>query len=144
MFIILYTVHIHLYIFAVGRANREGGGGPQRSGSIRRGRLNSVDNRRRRRRGKTKLERQNTIVRDQLASLPTFWPILIVGLTFLQLVATGVLIYLRGLETIHILPQHNVGFFPSLSAASGNESVEYLTLTNMWIGMRAVDLIQVL
>lgn len=140
---ILYTIKPSL-----GRDGGGNGAGLQRAGSVRRGRMGSIDHgdrqrqRRRRRKGKTKLERQNTLVREQLASLPSFWPIFIIGISFVQLVATGVLIPLRGLEAIHPLPELRTGFFPSLSDPSGNASSQFYLFRNMWIGMNIKDLIQ--
>ena len=131
----------------IGHSARDNGG-LQRAGSVRRGRMGSVDHgdrqrRRRRRPGRTKLERQNTMVREQLESLPSFWPIFIIGISFIQLVATGVLIPLMGLESIHPLPEARVGFFPSLSDPSGNATSSYFLFRNMWIGMNIKDMIRV-
>lgn len=127
-----------------GRSNRSNG--PQLSTSIRRERLNStgdVDQRRRRGRrgGRTKLERQNTLVREKLQSLPTFWPIFIVGVTFLQVVAVVVLIVLQGLAPIHYEPLTHTDSYPSLLTEFGNASVTYYTFTNLWIGIGLLDLI---
>lgn len=88
-----------------------------------------------------KLERQNTLVRQKVESLPTFWPIFIVGVTFVQVVVVVVLIVLNGLAPINIAPNVNTEAFPSLYNETGNSSVTYYRFTNLWIGMNVIDLI---
>ena len=64
--------------------------GITRSGSVRRERLQSVDGapdvvlRRPKRKRKTKLQRQSTLIRTEVESLPTFWPVFIVAITIAQ------------------------------------------------------------
>ncbi len=109
-----------------------------------RGRLNSVAVDRpnqRIKKGRTKLERQNTLVREKLGSLPTFWPIFIIGVTFVQAVVVAVLIVLQGLAPIHYQPRVHTGNYPSLLNQSTNSSVTYYEFTNLWIGIGLLDLI---
>ena len=95
----------------------------------------------RKKKGRSKLERQNTLVREKVQSLPTFWPIFIVGVTFVQLVVVVVLIVLNGLAPINIAPNVYTEAFPSLYNETGNTSVTYYRFTNLWIGMSVIDLI---
>lgn len=87
------------------------------------------------------MERQNTLVREKLESLPSFWPIFIVGVTFVQLVVVGVLMALQGFAPFHYRPEKHTDNYPSLLNASGNASVTYYTFTNLWFGIGLLDLI---
>ena len=116
------------------------------SATGRRGRLNSTAEAMARGRGRnknarSKLERQNTLVREELQSLPTFWPIFIVGVTFVQVVAVVIFIVLHGLAKIDFEPVKHTANYPSLRNVSGNASVTYHTFTNLWIGTGLLDLI---
>lgn len=62
-----------------------------RSGSVRRDRLQAMDQndptvvrRRPKKPRKTKLERQSTLIRTEVESLPTFWPLFIVFISVAQ------------------------------------------------------------
>ena len=72
--------------------------GRGRSGSVRRERLQSdqeepVVRRRPKKTRRTKLERQSTLIRTEVESLPTFWPVFIVFISVAQ-VCTCVCMYL--------------------------------------------------
>ena len=62
--------------------------GRERSGSLRRDRLNSSENpvvlRRPKKTKRTKLQRQSTLIRTEVESLPTFWPVFIVFISVAQ------------------------------------------------------------
>lgn len=92
--------------------------------------------------GRSKLQRQNTLIREKVQSLPTFWPIFIFGITFVQVVVVVVLIILRGLAPINIAPNERSNQFPSLFNETGNETVTYYRYTNPWVGIGVLDLIQ--
>lgn len=112
-----------------------------------RGRLNSsVDPAEMRRKkqkktGRSKLERQNTLVREELESLPTFWPIFILGVTFIQLCVVVVLMVLNGFAPFDYQPQQRTSNYPSLVNISGNASVTYYEFTNLWFGIDLLNLI---
>lgn len=110
-----------------------------------RGRVSSVGEavvlQTRKKKGRSKLERQNTLVREKVQSLPTFWPIFIVGVTFVQVVVVVVLIVLNGLAPINIAPKVYTEDFPSLYNETGDSSVTYYRFTNLWIGMSVINLI---
>lgn len=66
--------------------------GRTRSGSVRRERLNSQEQaqgvvRRPKKTKRTKLQRQSTLIRTEVESLPTFWPVFIVAVTIAQVSA---------------------------------------------------------
>ena len=115
-----------------------------------RGRLNSVaadqpeqrNKRNKNKKGRTKLERQDTLVREKLGSLPTFWPIFTLGVTFVQVVVVVVLIVLQGLAPIHYQPEIHSSNYPNLLNESTNASITYYRFTNLWIGIGLLDLIQ--
>ena len=115
-----------------------------RPNAVRRGRVSSVGEVvvMKKKKGRSKLRRQNTMVRQQVESLPTFWPIFIFGVTFVQVVVVIVLLILRGLAPINIFPQEYTQTFPSLMNETANETVTYYRYTNPWIGIGVLDLIQ--
>lgn len=82
------------------------------------------------------------MVRQQVESLPSFWPIFIFGITFVQVVVVVVLIILNGLAPIHIFPERHVDQFPSLANITGNATVVHYHYTNPWIGIGVLDFIQ--
>lgn len=94
------------------------------------------------RKNRSKLQRQNTQVREKVQSLPTFWPIFIIGITFVQVVVVIVLISIHKPAPIHIKPVERSEQFPSLRNESGNETVIYYRYTNPWFGIGVLNLIQ--
>ena len=134
-------------------ANEFFGGGRERALSSSqsqgfRGRLNStvdpVELRSKpvkRKKGKTKLERQSTLVREELESLPTFWPIFTVGVTVIQIGVVVVLMSLNGFAPVNYQPEIHTDNYPSLLNESGNASATYYTFTNLWFGVGLLDLI---
>jgi membrane associated rhomboid family serine protease len=92
--------------------------------------------------GRKKLAHSNTKVREQVQSLPSFWPIFTVGITGIQIIVVIVLLSIRGLAPINIFPNTDTGYYPSLRNESGNASVSYYRYTNPWIGIGVLDLIQ--
>lgn len=112
-----------------------------------RGRLNSnVDRtdlrqKKQKKTGRTKLERQSTLVREELESLPTFWPIFIIGVTFIQICVVVVLMVLNGFAPFDYQPRQHTANYPSLLNVSGNASVTYYEFTNLWFGIDLLDLI---
>ena len=122
----------------------DGGDGVPQAGSDER--LQSADQedvpRRRRKRNKpTKLQRQSTLVRRKVESLPSFWPIFIVLVSAIQVVAMIVLLIIRGLAPIRVSPASFTEEFPSLVSNTTRESVTYYRSFNLWIGPSAPDLI---
>ncbi len=120
------------------------------SGTHRRGRLQSVDQpvtRRRKKPKRTKLQRQSTLVRHKVESLPTFWPIFIVLVTLAQVAGMVVLLAVfgtdSGLAPIEIAPKEYIRTFPSLSNPSGEENVTYYRAVNLWIGLTPPQLIRI-
>ena len=119
----------------------------------------------------TKLQRQSTLVRREVASLPTFWPVCIVLISLAQIGGLiTIMVINRPLAPINVHPVGNVGMFPTLkypyvqmtnscntttnSTCSTNStatsftttpkaSVTYYYASNLWIGPRPVDLIRV-
>ncbi len=72
-------------VMGVGAQGREHYGG-----SLRRDRLTSVDHssnqvqRRRKKNKRTKLQRQSTLIRNEVESLPSFWPVCTLLITLAQ------------------------------------------------------------
>ena len=122
-----------------------------RRGSLRRNRLGSTDGqpvqlRRKKRKTKaTKLQRQSTLVRHKVESLPTFFPWFVIAMTIVQLIGTIVLLSIRGIAAIDAAPVRQNRSFPSLRDIDNNATdyVEYYLASNLWIGLRAKDLIAV-
>ncbi len=78
-----------------------GGGGAQRQeqrgGSLRRDRLASVDTpadqvQRRKKKKRMKLQRQSTLIRNEVESLPSFWPVCTILISLAQVNQYGDLI----------------------------------------------------
>ena len=91
---------------------------------------------------RSKLQRQNTQIREKVQSLPTFWPIFIIGLTFVQVVVVIVLMVIHRPAPFNIKPDEKIDQFPSLRNESGNETVTYYRYTNPWFGIGVLHLIQ--
>lgn len=114
-------------------------GGVTRQPSIRGGRITEdgvqLRPRRERRAGRTKLERQSTLIRQKVESLPTFFPFFILGITLIQSVATIVAIIIGGLAPIGILPNIVNDEAASLRNATFKaEIISYEEPFNPWIG----------
>ena len=115
----------------------------------------------------TKLQRQSTLVRREVASLPTFWPICIVLISLAQIGGLiTIMVITRPIAPINIMPEGNVGVFPTLKypyvqspntttnssnttasnitsiSPTPKTSVAYYLASNLWIGPRPVDLIR--
>ena len=101
----------------------------------------------------TKLQRQSTLVRREVASLPTFWPICIVLISLAQIGSLiTIMVITRPPAPINVGPQGYVSDFPTLkyltNATTCNSSnvtktsVTYYLASNLWIGPRPVDLIR--
>ena len=106
----------------------------------------------------TKLQRQSTLVRREVASLPTFWPICIVLISLAQIGGLiTIMVITRPPAPINVGPQGYVSDFPTLkypyvltnATNSSNvtnttpkTSVTYYLASNLWIGPRPVDLIR--
>lgn len=90
-----------------------------------------------------KLERQSTFVRHKVESLPTFWPVFILLITGLQLIAMIIILITQGLAPIKAKPVRREELFPSLCDISGNASVTFYEAANLWIGPSPVRLIEV-
>ena len=124
-----------------------------RRGSIRRDRLGSVSEsqpvelrRRKKKKKNTKLQRQSTLVRHKVESLPSFTPWFIIVMSILQVVALIVLIAVNGgVADIRGAPIRHTGTFPSLRANNSNatERVTYYRAVNLWIGLSPLDLIRI-
>ena len=88
----LCTLAMHTHVHTSSASSV--GGGTQiperRGGSLRRDRLSSVDSpanqvqRRRKKKKRTKLQRQSTLIRNEVESLPSFWPVCTVLITLAQ------------------------------------------------------------
>lgn len=123
-----------------------------RRGSIRRARLGSasesqpVELRRRNKKKKnTKLQRQSTLVRHKVESLPSFTPWFIIVMSILQVVALVVIITVQGIAKIHAIPVKHTERFPTLSSTDDNATapVTYYRAVNLWIGLTPKDLIRI-
>ena len=122
-----------------------------RRGSVRRDRLGSgsepVELRRRKKKKKnTKLQRQSTLVRHKVESLPAFTPWFIIVMSILQVIALVVLISVnQGVAPIRAAPIRHSGLFPSLRSNSTNatERVTYYEAVNLWIGLPPKELIRI-
>ena len=125
-----------------------------RRGSLRGDRLGSgsraeqpVELRPRKKRKKnTKLQRQSTLVRDKVESLPSFTPWFIIVMSVLQVVALIVLISINeGVAPIRATPIRHSEFFPSLRSNTTNatELVTYYEAVNLWIGPAPRELIRI-
>ena len=128
----------------------EGEGG--RQGTLRRDRLGSVEGqqvelrRRKKKKKSTKLQRQSTIVRHKVESLPSFIPWFIIVMSILQVAALIILISIRGgVADIHAIPIKHTDTFPSLRSNNSNatERVTYYRAVNLWIGLSPEELIEI-
>ena len=97
---------------------------------------------RRKRRKRRKLARQGTLVRQEVESLPTFFPFFTLTITITQIVACIVLLVLNGIAPINIRPQMVSLTVPSLAAENGTVTKTVMLSSNLWIGSRPVSLIQ--
>ena len=123
------------------------GGPDERRGTVRRDRLQSVTQddvppQRRKRKRQTKLQRQSTLVRRKVESLPSFWPIFIVIISIVQVVAMIVLLAIRSLAPIRASPASFTEEFPSLLNETTAAFVTYHRSFNLWIGPTAPNLIR--
>ena len=142
--------------------------GQERSGSIRRTRLDSSEQepvvlRRPKRTRRTKLQRQSTLIRREVESLPTFWPVFIIFISIAQVsphpfshrpcagahvsmisqvVAMIVLLPIYGLAPIDVFPVERTEVFPSLLTQNATDNVTYFRSVNLWIGLTPLDLIR--
>lgn len=114
-----------------------GGANVTRQPSIRGGRITDggVELRpRRKRAGRTKLERQSTLIRQKVDSLPTFFPFFILGITLIQSIATIVAIITGGLAPIGAIPEETQEMTASLSSPSKLDNSTYEESVNPWVG----------
>jgi hypothetical protein len=126
------------------------GGNLQRNGSVRgSGRGDRISARERGwrerlriKRNNKKLQRQSTMVRSEVESLPTFCPFFTVLITVAQIVCFLVLIILNGLAPVNIRPEMIPVTVPTLATSSGVLTKTVSRSTNMWIGPRIVHMIQ--
>ena len=123
-----------------------------RRGSVRRDRLGSgsepveVQRRKKKRKKNTKLQRQSTLVRHKVESLPSFTPWFIIVMSILQVVALIVLISINeGVAEIHAIPIKHTDEFPSLLSNNSNATapVTYYEAVNLWIGLSPLELIRI-
>lgn len=84
--------------------------------------------------GRTKLERQNTLIRQKVDSLPTFFPFFILGITLVQSIATIVAIIAGGLAPIGAIPEVMHEETASLRSPSKVENTSYEESVNPWVG----------
>ena len=89
-----------------------------------------------------KLQRQSTMVRQEVASLPTFCPFFTILITIAQIVCFLVLIILNGLAPVNIHPEEHIVTVPTLSDSSIFVTKTITRGTNMWIGSSVVNMIQ--
>ena len=114
-----------------------GGANITRQPSVRGGRITDagVELRpRRKRAGRTKLERQSTLIRQKVESLPTFFPFFILGITLVQSIATIAAIVFGGLAPIGAIPEVRYETTASLRSPSKTEETSYEESVNPWIG----------
>ena len=117
-----------------------------RRGSLRRDPNQPVELRRRKKKKATKLQRQSTLVRHKVESLPSFTPWFVIVMSILQVVALIVLIATnRGVAPIRATPIRHTDEFPSLRANNSNATanVTYFEAVNLWIGLSPLELIQI-
>lgn len=141
-----------------------------RSGSIHRERLHSSDQEvvlRAKKKRKTKLQRQSTLIRTEVDSLPSFWPWFIVLVSvaqvnpchmchmchmcmcvctlyvcsLLQLAVVIVLLPIYGLAPIRLTPTEQNDSFASLMT-DNDSNVTYYRSNNIWIGLTPLDLVR--
>lgn len=101
---------------------------------------------RKKRKKNTKLQRQSTLVRHKVESLPSFKPWFIIVMSVLQLVALVVIIAVQGIATIRATPVKHTEMFPSLNNATDDNAtapVTYYRAVNLWIGLSPRDLIRI-
>jgi hypothetical protein len=93
----------------------------------------------------TKLQRQSTLVRHKVESLPSFTPWFIIVMSILQVVVMIVLLAINGVATVHAIPRRRNETFPSLSNNNSNATapVVYYRAVNLWIGMSPQELIRI-
>ena len=84
--------------------------------------------------GRTKLERRSTLIRQKVESLPTFFPIFILGVTLVQSIATIVAIITGGLAPIGAIPEETHELRASLGNPSKVENSTYEESVNPWVG----------
>ena len=133
--------------------SKDGGRGPtypsseERSGTVRRDRLQSVDQPPNRRNKSTKLQRQSSLVRKKVESLPSFWPVFIILVTIAQVAGMVVLLVIygteEGLAPVRVTPEERTDVFPSLKNISGNELVTYYRSVNLWFGLSPPNMIAI-
>lgn len=122
-----------------------------RRGSIGRDRLGSATEPvqlrpRKKKKKNTKLQRQSTLVRHKVESLPSFTPWFIIVMSILQVIALFVLIGInRGVAPIRAVPIRRTREFLSLSSNNTNatEDVTYYRAVNLWIGLPPLELIRI-
>ena len=90
--------------------------------------------RRKKRTGRTKLERQSTLIRQKVDSLPSFFPFFILGITLVQSIATIIAIIAGGLAPIGAIPTQMHEITASLRSPSKVENTTYEESVNPWIG----------
>ena len=98
---------------------------------------------RRKRAGRTKLERQSTLIRQKVESLPTFFPFFILGITLVQSIATITAIVFGGLAPIGAIPEVTRETTASLRSPSMLEETSYEESVNPWIGAPIPFLIKI-
>lgn len=144
----LVTYTIACPLFSVVESNANGVAEVGRRGSLLRDPANQpVELRQRKKKKKaTKLQRQSTLVRHKVESLPSFTPWFIIVMSILQIVALIVLIATNGgVAKIRGTPIRHRDEFPSLRANNTNatESVTYYEAVNLWIGLSPLELIRI-
>lgn len=120
----------------------------ERRGSLRRDRLGSgsqpVELRPRKKKKNTKLQRQSTLVRHKIESLPSFTPWFIIVMSILQVVTLIVLLSINGgVADIRAIPIKHTDEFPSLVEFNGTATITYYEAVNLWIGLAPRDLVRI-
>lgn len=89
------------------------------------------------------VKKVDTMVRMQLESLPTFFPIFIILVSIAQLIAFGVTAYLGGFSPIGFGAENKTGLFSSPEPPYHVKNYSHLVPKNMWIGPDARYLIHI-
>ena len=89
------------------------------------------------------VKKVDTMVRMQLESLPTFFPIFIILVSVGQLIAFSVIAYLGGFSPIGFGAENKTGLFSSPEPPLYVKNYSHLVPKNLWIGPDARYLIRV-